>query len=374
VGSYQVVLSIADAPVNTNTIDPPRRTLGSTAGCNCERVVFNYAISQGFGTIYNSTLAIAVLGPLAIFGAVLGLTYRSKKKSGNAGKKCQSPCGTCRTCDGGRCTPKPNGTSCGETGTCQRGTCKCPEGKKYCVNGAACAECCIDDDCPRECSWCSGYPYGTCSEARKDVCQGDPACVKPLCEDRYTHRAWVCRNTCCDEFAGEETCGTVCCNALVGETCCDSAFCCTPDEDCIAGKCLQKCADGRQRCGGVCCTDTQECDTQQTCVEKQCTDAPPCPDCYDAKCINPGGPPGTQWYCDPKCTDRYAPVCVDGACKACRPDKSPCYDSRVDLYACCTSQETCTTGCACCIQGTICCPSGDCCRPGHCAPGGGCYM
>jgi hypothetical protein len=82
VGSYQVVLSIADGQVNTNEIDPARRTLGSTAGCNCERVVFNFAISQGFGTIYNSTLAIAVFGPLAIFGAVLGLTYRSRRKSG----------------------------------------------------------------------------------------------------------------------------------------------------------------------------------------------------------------------------------------------------------------------------------------------------
>ncbi len=82
VGSYQIVLSIANGPVNTNAIDPPRSTLGSTAGCNCERLVFNAAISQGFGTIYNTTLATAVFGPLAIFGAVLGMTYWSKKKSG----------------------------------------------------------------------------------------------------------------------------------------------------------------------------------------------------------------------------------------------------------------------------------------------------
>ena len=82
VGGYQIVLSIADGPVNTNSIDPPRGTLGSSSGCNCERLVFNAAISQGFGTIYNATLAGAVFGPLAIFGAVLGLTYWSKKKSG----------------------------------------------------------------------------------------------------------------------------------------------------------------------------------------------------------------------------------------------------------------------------------------------------
>ncbi|HKZ61697.1 MAG TPA: hypothetical protein VJZ68_04680 [Nitrososphaera sp.] len=82
VGGYQIVLSIADGPVNINAIDPPRGTLGSSSGCNCERLIFNAAISQGFGTIYNATLAGAVFGPLAIFGAVLGLTYWSKKKSG----------------------------------------------------------------------------------------------------------------------------------------------------------------------------------------------------------------------------------------------------------------------------------------------------
>ena len=82
VGSYQIVLSIADGPVRTNEIDPPRTTLGSNSGCSCERLVFNVAISQGFGTIYNTTLAIAVFGPLTIFGAVLGLTYWSKKKNG----------------------------------------------------------------------------------------------------------------------------------------------------------------------------------------------------------------------------------------------------------------------------------------------------
>jgi hypothetical protein len=82
VGSYQIVLSIADGPVNMNAIDPPRGILGSAFGCNCERLIFNVSISQGFGTIYNATLATAVFGPLAIFGAVLGLTYWSKKKSG----------------------------------------------------------------------------------------------------------------------------------------------------------------------------------------------------------------------------------------------------------------------------------------------------
>jgi hypothetical protein len=82
IGSYQIVFSIADGAVNTNAIDPSRGTLGITTGCNCERLIFNVAISQGFGTIYTSSLAAAVFVPLAIFGAVLGLTYRSRRKSG----------------------------------------------------------------------------------------------------------------------------------------------------------------------------------------------------------------------------------------------------------------------------------------------------
>ena len=84
-GSYQVVLSVADSGgmVNLNEVDPPRGTLSSVASCDCERQIFNVAISQNFGTIYVSTIASAVFIPLGIFGLVLGLTYWSKKKSGH---------------------------------------------------------------------------------------------------------------------------------------------------------------------------------------------------------------------------------------------------------------------------------------------------
>ena len=81
-GSYQVVLSIATGEVNSNSIDPPRSTLAGRAGCECERLVFNVAISEDFGTIFVSTIAGAVFVPLVLFGGVLGLTYWSKKKSG----------------------------------------------------------------------------------------------------------------------------------------------------------------------------------------------------------------------------------------------------------------------------------------------------
>jgi hypothetical protein len=69
--------------VNSNSIDPPRSTLEGKAGCNCERLAFNVAISNEFGTIFVSTIMGAVFVPLALFGGVLGLTYWSKKRSGN---------------------------------------------------------------------------------------------------------------------------------------------------------------------------------------------------------------------------------------------------------------------------------------------------
>lgn len=81
-GNYQIVLSIATGQVNSNAIDPPRTTLSGRSGCECERGIFNVSISESFGTIYVSTIAGAVIAPLILFGSVLGLTYRSKKKSG----------------------------------------------------------------------------------------------------------------------------------------------------------------------------------------------------------------------------------------------------------------------------------------------------
>lgn len=82
VGSYQVVLSVADGPVNTNAIDPPRTALSSVAGCNCDRAVFNFAISKGFGLVFNTAIAGAVFGSLGVFGTVLAVTYWGKKKRG----------------------------------------------------------------------------------------------------------------------------------------------------------------------------------------------------------------------------------------------------------------------------------------------------
>jgi hypothetical protein len=79
--NYQIVLSIADGPVNSNGVDPPRGTLVSSHGCNCERVVFNVNISRSFGTIFTSTILGALLVPTAGLGALMWYNYKSKKNT-----------------------------------------------------------------------------------------------------------------------------------------------------------------------------------------------------------------------------------------------------------------------------------------------------
>ncbi len=79
-GYYQIVLSVATGSVNLNAVDPPRVTLSGVEGCNCDRVVFNAAISNNFGMIFDSAILAGVLFPLVVVGAILGLVYKRKRK------------------------------------------------------------------------------------------------------------------------------------------------------------------------------------------------------------------------------------------------------------------------------------------------------
>ncbi len=84
VGSYQIVLSVAKDgnPVNLNSIDPPRPTLSSTMGCNCDRAIFNVSITKNFGTIWNVMMLVALSLPISVFGGVLAWNYKRMIKSG----------------------------------------------------------------------------------------------------------------------------------------------------------------------------------------------------------------------------------------------------------------------------------------------------
>jgi hypothetical protein len=90
VGNYQIVLSVANDAASLNSIDPPRSTLSGTAGCNCDRAVFNVSISNNFGTIWTTTMIVAVAGPLAVFGSVLAWNYSNRRKRGIVGSKVET--------------------------------------------------------------------------------------------------------------------------------------------------------------------------------------------------------------------------------------------------------------------------------------------
>lgn len=86
-GNYHLILSVANGPVNSNTIDPPRGTLLSTLGCNCERVVSNLNLSASFGDIFTYTVLGAIFVPLSGLGSVLWLSYRKKRNMGQLGDR-----------------------------------------------------------------------------------------------------------------------------------------------------------------------------------------------------------------------------------------------------------------------------------------------
>jgi hypothetical protein len=82
-GNYQIVISVANDATGSNSrgIDPPRDTLGSTLNCNCDRAIFNISVSENFGNIYSSVMLAVVIVPLIVFGLVLGITFRGKRRN-----------------------------------------------------------------------------------------------------------------------------------------------------------------------------------------------------------------------------------------------------------------------------------------------------
>jgi len=81
-GNYLVVISLADENASPNQDIPPRSILMNTLNCDCERTVFNISITTEYGLIWNSTMLIAILLPLIVFGTVLAMRYLDTKKQG----------------------------------------------------------------------------------------------------------------------------------------------------------------------------------------------------------------------------------------------------------------------------------------------------
>ena len=81
-GNYIVVISLADENSIQEYLMPPRNSMLSTLNCDCQRAVFNIAITPNIGTIWNVLMIMAILLPLAVFGSVLSMHYWNLKKKG----------------------------------------------------------------------------------------------------------------------------------------------------------------------------------------------------------------------------------------------------------------------------------------------------
>ena len=83
-GMYQIVVSIANDPsyINSLKMEPARDILSNTFTCDCSRAIFNVAVSQNFGIIFNTVIFGAVIGAITLFALILVLTYLRRKKSG----------------------------------------------------------------------------------------------------------------------------------------------------------------------------------------------------------------------------------------------------------------------------------------------------
>ena len=86
-GNYEIVLSIGNensrhssSDGNNIAYEPPRTTLGSTLNCNCNRGIFNISVSENFGAVFNTAIIAGIVSIVSVFGTVLGLTYRNRKK------------------------------------------------------------------------------------------------------------------------------------------------------------------------------------------------------------------------------------------------------------------------------------------------------
>jgi len=83
-GGYQIVLSVVKDGATTNLygIDPPRRTISSNEGCDCQRAIFNVSVTENIGTIWTVMMFVAIGLPLSVLGGVLVWNYSRLKKSG----------------------------------------------------------------------------------------------------------------------------------------------------------------------------------------------------------------------------------------------------------------------------------------------------
>jgi hypothetical protein len=128
----------------------------------------------------------------------------------------------------------------------------CPS-RKYLVCGPSPDNPCIDE--------CTGPGRIPCPSASGFDC----------CMDHALDGSVGCKNAKC-----QITCKGVEKSGSVKLTECGEE-CCTPQQECRNGKCVGKCAPGRQRCGARCCKKGQTCVKRTCCPNPQTCGSTCCP-------------------------------------------------------------------------------------------------
>ena len=311
---------------------------------------------------------LRLLSGLTLHGPLLHLRLAdaAAKKKGKGKKKC----GPCKRRKKGRCTPKPNGTSC-PGGTCQQGACRGEpspgEAFERCMEPALAAFEAVIMQCEPQCGDVNSAACRSCREPGVDaaVAAAD-ACATEAClcdvsnapaesnNTKQAKRAVRAEGAGCDKAELEKCLARS--NRDLGpclfavETMRELLAClaenifgfndCIEDFGCKIGYCRagDVCCprSGDVSCNGACC-DTDQC---VTCVGGVCNGCE-----LPARC---GSTPSGSRVCqcpsiaftrcgDKKCCDtRACQTCVDGACQSkCGPEQV----CRGELFPTCECPE-----------------------------------
>lgn len=258
--------------------------------------------ASGRRGVFSGLAGLLLAGPLAALG---GLGEAAAKKKRKKKKKCKG-CAICQQCKKGKCKPKPDGTDCGDSRSCQSGACVCPtaccsnadcgfqgaceagicdckSGARFC-KGTCIPEgdCCTDDECPDGSGQTCQGGHCACPSGHKD-CGGDCIPLNACCDDDDCDGCEVCENQTCVVSACCPKCPS-------GQECLSNGSCatvCVEQADCTgcSGGCSFASVEGPQHCIEsvfACenipqvCTSTSECPIGQHCQPTTCFDEKRC--------------------------------------------------------------------------------------------------
>ena len=319
-----------------------------------------------------------------VFGAV-ALAFRHSPVKAALGDPCEfdTDCGPNEVCgDFGTCDCA-NDDACEPNQFCDDGSCINGEGAS-CSFDLECGEgfLCIEGTCTVSSAQCGDESscFGLCEDCVGGSCVAQcpqNRCCNDLSESGCCDSDQLCEDSFCRRVEGggcetDRECitGTICIQGTctLSDAACNDDSGCPGCHDCVAGSCVDQCADGLLWCGSFCaeCCSNSDCVAGELCDSnsgRTCVPAPTCqPVAGDDQCSIPCGCPPPSVCCD------------DGLCHACCSTITcGSADACID-FVCQPGPDTCVTGDECgnyerCCEGE-CISTGACC-PTDC-PCGGC--